>query len=1011
MGKRVTSAREAAELFRLLNRISDGYEPTDPEWAALNEVEEIAFSFRETRKNFSLRGVDKLANLRRLALFGADINNLVSISLPQSLQSLDLSGKNISSLEGISLPQSLQFLGLGDTNISSLEGISLPQSLQALELCYTNISSLEDISLPQSLQSLNLSRTNISSLEDISLPQSLQSLDLSRTNISSLEGISLPQSLQSLNLRGTNISSLEGISRLQSLQSLDLSGTNISSLEGISLPQSLLLLNLSDTNISSLEGISLPQYLLSLHLSGTNISSLEGISLPDSLEFLELSNTPITHLPASLGTQPHLKQLFIQDLFLRSIPADLLKLRLPFCNDSENQYFSGIFLAGTTLSVQPVSLFSQPRELVEAYYRAPKTSIRESKVIFLGDGGVGKSFTIQRLLHGGDAGDYPTEVTPGIDISDYHVQQPDRDFHIHFWDFGGQEIMHAMHRCFLTTRTCYVVVVCNRMRDLTGQARYWLNNINSFAEGSPVILAINLWDDIPTWELDSTRLHREFPNLVQIIPYSAKSGSQASFQPLTEAIVEQAWRLDSCRMEFPSTWAGIRESLLDLAREKRNYIDREAYHQICREHGETNPEICTWLLSWFNDLGVCFSYHQNPEDQTELREYQVLNPAWLTNAVYRIICFGARYAINGIIRTDAILDLLQRPDGGVLPHVTYTAQERDYVLEIMRKFRLSYSISPEVELIPALCKSTMPDQLHPTDWTQHIAYEMVYSYLPDSVIHRLIIHFYQSLNIRENWRRGFRINLDPLNGLSAVVDMGGGDSILNIDVYAKSNTPPWQLLQTLRQEILHINQELNLQAKEYIVMQKNKQTARFPLIPVLKAKTKGITVLPSLEDDELEMYPVDDILGTALGTENIESINRAIRESPQQDPASVMQQTIVQGNYYNFSNCPIRNSSADAERILQTVLEHQDTANDRLVTTLISIFESQNAGKEVQQLAQEMKKDAKDKKQNPLARLAGFVKQTADTADNFKKLAAILTPSVTYLVEHAPEILQFLGLS
>ncbi len=168
------------------------------------------------------------------------------------------------------------------------------------------------------------------------------------------------------------------------------------------------------------------------------------------------------------------------------------------------------------------SVCFQPRELVEAYYRAPKTSIRESKVIFLGDGGVGKSFTIQRLLHGGDAGDYPTEVTPGIDISDYHVQQPDRDFHIHFWDFGGQEIMHAMHRCFLTTRTCYVVVVCNRMRDLTGQARYWLNNINSFAEGSPVILAINLWDDIPTWELDSTRLHREFPNLVQIIPYSAK---------------------------------------------------------------------------------------------------------------------------------------------------------------------------------------------------------------------------------------------------------------------------------------------------------------------------------------------------------------------------------------------------------------------------------------------------------------------------------------------------------
>ena len=124
MGKHVAGEQEVAALFRLLNRISDGYEPTGPEWAALNEVEEIAFSFRETRKNFSLRGVDKLANLRRLALFGADINNFVGISLPQSLQALNLSGTNISSLEGISLHQSLKSLDLSHTKISSLEGIS-----------------------------------------------------------------------------------------------------------------------------------------------------------------------------------------------------------------------------------------------------------------------------------------------------------------------------------------------------------------------------------------------------------------------------------------------------------------------------------------------------------------------------------------------------------------------------------------------------------------------------------------------------------------------------------------------------------------------------------------------------------------------------------------------------------------------------------------------------------------------------------------------------------------------
>lgn len=61
-------------------------------------------------------------------------------------------------------------------------------------------------------------------------------------------------------------------------------------------------------------------------------------------------------------------------------------------------------------------------------------------------------------------GTYPTETTPGIDITDFPVRQPNYNFDIHFWDFGGQEIMHAMHRCFLTSRTCYVVVICNRYR-------------------------------------------------------------------------------------------------------------------------------------------------------------------------------------------------------------------------------------------------------------------------------------------------------------------------------------------------------------------------------------------------------------------------------------------------------------------------------------------------------------------------------------------------------------------
>lgn len=101
---------------------------------------------------------------------------------------------------------------------------------------------------------------------------------------------------------------------------------------------------------------------------------------------------------------------------------------------------------------------------------------------------MGKTHTIMRIRNQGKRDNYKTETTPGIDITQYAAEHKDQKFSIHFWDFGGQEIMHAMHRCFLTERTCYVVVLSNRAdSDLTARARYWLRNIQSFAPNARVL--------------------------------------------------------------------------------------------------------------------------------------------------------------------------------------------------------------------------------------------------------------------------------------------------------------------------------------------------------------------------------------------------------------------------------------------------------------------------------------------------------------------------------------------
>lgn len=109
------------------------------------------------------------------------------------------------------------------------------------------------------------------------------------------------------------------------------------------------------------------------------------------------------------------------------------------------------------------SVLQQPRTIISAWFknnnrvRIPK-KLNEAKVVFLGDGGAGKTFSIQRLLNNCEMQEeFSGESTPGISIQDCKYEINGEEILIHYWDFGGQEIMHSMHRMFLTKRTLYTL--------------------------------------------------------------------------------------------------------------------------------------------------------------------------------------------------------------------------------------------------------------------------------------------------------------------------------------------------------------------------------------------------------------------------------------------------------------------------------------------------------------------------------------------------------------------------
>lgn len=621
--------------------------------------------------------------------------------------------------------------------------------------------------------------------------------------------------------------------------------------------------------------------LKTLYLVGLNLRSFPSwLQRVTNLNKLWIGANPFQELPDWLGDFRHLQSLQLDSLSLTELPESLLRLQIPFFRNTKayvDNHFKGILLEDTELSIQPVSIFDQSRDkspnrqesrrLIEEYFACPKVPIREAKVIFLGEGKVGKTYTIQRLLHNCKNGGYLTEETHGILIEEFHPVKDGETYTVRVWDFGGQDIMHETHRCFLTDRTCYVVMVDTRKNQQTAEARRWLRTIQNIAPKAPVRLLVNQINGSQNLNLDYRALKKEFENLVGVEYCSSLTASDEEFRAKVEQpILEEALRLDSCKMYLPASWEKVRQSLLNMKNtvdengKPNYYIDRQIFHRLCDENGVPADEgLRTWLLTWFNDLGVCFSYHLE-DGRERATDYKILDPMWLTSAVYKII-WGKKQNDDGLIDLSEIYTILKVPGSERLKRdgipciagVTYNKRECGYVLDIMRMFRISYQADKDKEFMPTLCKADSKLEPIPENPIQHAAYKFEYSFLPESVVHRLMIYCYQNLRPGKRWRKGFWLECGAL-GLSAVIrTVGNDENELQIDVYAQKEAfKAWMWLQLITKEIYRINQLLKLSTTDYLLAENEEEAKWFKRETVWKRRSKGKTLQGDETDFDIE---------------------------------------------------------------------------------------------------------------------------------------------------------------
>ena len=547
-----------------------------------------------------------------------------------------------------------------------------------------------------------------------------------------------------LDLRRNQLTALPlEIGQLTNLTGLYLNENQLTALP----PEIGQLTNLTYLGLSGNQLTALPPKIDQLtHLTNLDLWDNELTALPPeigqltNLTGLYLYSNQLTAFPTEIGQLTNLTDLYISGNQLTALPSEIGQLT----------NLTDLDLRQNSLSLPPEILekIKEPQTIIQAwldYVDGQTRSLHETKLVLVGEGSVGKTSLVNRLLH--NTFDSYAEKTEGIAIHRWQIQTNQQtseptnqqsNIQVNVWDFGGQEIMHATHQFFLTKRTLYILVLDNRLSEAENRLDYWLTLIRSFGGDSPILVVGNKRDQHPL-DLDQRGLKAEHRTVQDILDTSCKTGT--GIEALRAAITEQIARMPHVNDPIVTTWFEVKDELEDMDADTLPY---HRYVELCREHNVGNPDSQRVLLGFLHDLGVVLHFHDPRLEMTN-----ILNPEWVTQGVYRILNTRLPFEEQGILTWEMLARILDDE-----PY----QEKRMFIVDMMQKFELCYELPdrPHTYLIPDLLPKEAPDT---GNWRGALRFEFHYPVLPGSILTRLIVRMHRHVHMtkvgeRLAWRKG-----------------------------------------------------------------------------------------------------------------------------------------------------------------------------------------------------------------------------------------------------------------
>ncbi len=538
-------------------------------------------------------------------------------------------------------------------------------------------------------------------------------------------------SLEKLSLSDNAIKEIsEQIGHLRNLEGLFIRNNLLSELPSeLFTLSNLKRLYLERNRIAQLpSGIGKLSNLEQLLLAGNLIDQLpQEITRLSKLKELSISKNPFASFPYEIYELPNLQHLLIDENQLYNFANHLFVLKhLQYSVWNGDRYIP--------LQTEVVARLESPEELLHYYaqLRFGSRELNEAKVLVVGQGSVGKTSLIKRLISG--AYNPQENKTDGIEINkEWKLRVNDRIVQLNIWDFGGQEIMHATHQFFLTKRSLYILVLDSRLDPEENRVDYWLEKIKSLGGDSPVLVVGNKIDQHPL-DVNQTGLSRKYPNIVGF--YAVSCASEKNLGRLREGVADAVGRIYGLHDAIPTSWFRVKS---DLEKLDKDFMPYESYLELC-DRNQVDEGDRAKLIRLLHDLGIVLNFRDDPR----LSDTNVLNPEWVTQGVYKILNSRELFKSRGILKLRSLSNIL---DTRIYPKTKHI-----FVIDMMRKFELCFDIRQDEEfLVPDLLAE---EENFTGDWKDSLKFQYHYNVFFNSIITRFIVKMHEYIYKNTYWRTG-----------------------------------------------------------------------------------------------------------------------------------------------------------------------------------------------------------------------------------------------------------------